>query len=278
MKKYARTGHPLGHSMSPFIHEKLFQASGKNEEYSLVDIAPENLEAELPKLLAETEGINVTIPHKSAVIPFMDKLDESAARYNSVNCINCRDGEIVGYNTDCDGFLRSVPREALSSKVLIIGCGGVGRMIAIEAARHGADITIAIIPEAAEMAKVLVDEIAERYSEASVKTVMTDSISGEFDLLINASPVGMYPKTDECPVTEEVIKNCKNVFDVIYNPSETKLMKTAAAYGIPAAGGMSMLVLQAVVAHEIWDGDSYTPEQIGSIIKEATEIVDRDFK
>ncbi|MDE5917845.1 MAG: shikimate dehydrogenase [Oscillospiraceae bacterium] len=278
MKKYALTGHPLGHSMSPFIHEKLFQASGKNEEYSLVDIAPENLEAELPKLLAETEGINVTIPHKSAVIPFTDKLDESAARYNSVNCINCRDGEIIGYNTDCDGFLRSVPREALSSKVLIIGCGGVGRMIAIEAARHGADITIAIIPEAAEIAKVLVDEITERYSEASVKTVMTDSIYGEFDLLINASPVGMYPKTDECPVTEEVIKNCKNVFDVIYNPSETKLMKTAASYGIPATGGMSMLVLQAVVAHEIWDGDSYTPEQINSIIKEATEIVDRDFK
>ncbi len=278
MKKYALTGHPLGHSMSPFIHEKLFQASGKNEEYSLVDIAPENLEAELPKLLAETEGINVTIPHKSAVIPFMDKLDESAARYNSVNCINCRDGEIIGYNTDCDGFLRSVPREALSSKVLIIGCGGVGRMIAIEAARHGADITMAIIPEAAEMAKVLVDEITERYSEASVKTVMTDSIYGEFDLLINASPVGMYPKTDECPVTEEVIKNCKNVFDVIYNPSETKLMKTAASLGIPTVGGMSMLVLQAVVAHEIWDGDSYTSEQIDSIIKEATEIVDRDFK
>lgn len=278
MKKYALTGHPLGHSMSPFIHEKLFQAVGKNEEYSLVDIAPENLEAELPKLLDETEGMNVTIPHKSAVIPFMDKLDDSAARYNSVNCINCRDGEIVGYNTDCDGFLRSVPREALSGKVLIIGCGGVGRMIAIEAARHGADMTIGIIPEAAETAKALVNEINERYPQATVKTVITNSVSGEFDLLINASPVGMYPKTDECPVTEEVIKNCKNVFDVIYNPSETKLMKTAASYGIPATGGMSMLVLQAVVAHEIWDGDSYTAEQINNIIKEATEIVDRDFK
>jgi shikimate dehydrogenase len=107
---------------------------------------------------------------------------------------------------------------------------------------------------------------------------MTSEIQGEFDLLINASPVGMYPNTDACPVTEKVISSCKNVFDVIYNPSETKLMQTAAKLGIPAVGGMSMLVWQAVVAHEIWDGDSYTKEQIDSIIKEATEIVERDFK
>ncbi|MGN0621229.1 MAG: shikimate dehydrogenase family protein [Porcipelethomonas sp.] len=278
MKKYALTGHPLGHSMSPFIHQKLFEAAGREGEYALADIAPENLDEKLPSLIKETEGMNVTIPHKATVIPFMDKLDASAKRYNSVNCISCKEGEVTGYNTDCDGFLRSVPEEALCGKVLIIGCGGVGRMIAIEAARHGADMTIAIIPEAAEAARILTDEISENYSGVSVKTVMVGDISGEFDLLINASPVGMYPKTDACPVTEDVIKNCKNVFDVIYNPSETKLMKTAREHGIPAVGGMSMLVLQAVVAHEIWDKDSYSKEQIDAIIKEATEIVDRDFR
>ncbi len=278
MKKYALTGHPLGHSMSPFIHKKLFEASGREGEYVLEDISPENLEAQLPDLIKKTSGMNVTIPHKAAVIPFLEALDESAERYSSVNCIGVRDGKITGWNTDCIGFLRSVPENALGGKVLIIGCGGVGRMIAIEAAIHGADITLAIIPEAKEQAKALTDEISEKYPKACVRIVSSDAVTGEYDLLINASPVGMYPKTDACPVSEEVIAGCKNVFDVIYNPSETKLMKIAEKHGIPAVGGMSMLVLQAVAAHEIWDGDSYSDEQIKEIIKESAEIVDRDFK
>lgn len=264
--------------MSPFIHQRLFEAAGREGEYILSDIAPENLGSELPSLLKETAGMNVTIPHKGAVIPFMDRLDESAERYGAVNCISFDGEKAVGWNTDCIGFLRSVSETALSGRVLIIGCGGVGRMIAIEAARHGADMTIAIIPEAEEQARILKEEIEKKYGDASVKIVSVSDISGEFDLLVNASPVGMYPKTENCPVTEEVVSRCAEVFDVIYNPTETKLIKTAQKLGKPASGGMSMLVLQAVAAHEIWDGDSYTKEQIDRIIKESSEIVDRDFK
>lgn len=278
MKKYALIGHPLGHSMSPFIHKRLFEEAGKSQDYTLEDIAPESMEEVLPKLLKEAEGLNVTIPHKVAVIPFLNKLDDSAKRYNSVNCIHRKDGTLTGYNTDCDGFLRSVPKENLSGKVLLLGCGGVGRMMAIEAARHGAQITMAIIPQAQEMADTLVKEVQEKYSGTKIETVMIDSVSGEYDLLINATPVGMYPNVDACPVSEEVIGNCKAVFDAIYNPTKTKLVKIAESKGILAVGGMSMLVLQAVVAHEIWDGDSYTDEQIDKIIAEAVEIVDRDFK
>ncbi len=278
MKKYSLTGHPLGHSMSPFIHKRLFEEAGKSAEYTLEDIAPEEMEVKFPELLNSAEGLNVTIPHKMAVIPFLDTLDESAERYNSVNCICRKDGKLTGYNTDCDGFLRSVPKENLSGKVLIIGCGGVGRMITIEAARHGADITMAIIPDAKEMAETLVKEVCEKVSGTKIKIVMIDSVSGEYDLLINATPVGMYPKVDACPVSEELIGNCKAVFDVIYNPTKTKLMQIAEEKGILAVGGMSMLVLQAVIAHEIWDGDSYTDEQIDKIIAESMEIVDRDFK
>lgn len=150
-------------------------------------------------------------------------------------------------------------------------------MMAIEAARHGADITMAIIPEAQEMADTLVNEVVEK-TGVKIKIVMIDSVSGEFDLLINATPVGMYPNSDKCPVSEEIIGNCKAVFDAIYNPTKTKLVSIAEQKGIPAVGGMSMLVYQAVVAHEIWDGDSYSDEQINKIISEATAIVDRDFK
>ncbi len=278
MKKYALTGHSLGHSMSPFIHKRLFEEMGKSQDYTLEDIAPESMETEFPKLLRASEGLNVTIPHKVAVIPFLDSLDESAKRYNSVNCIHNKGGVFTGYNTDCDGFLRSVPKENLSGNVLLLGCGGVGRMMAIEAARHGAELTIAIIPEAQQMADTLVKEILEAYSSTKIEVVDIKTVSGEYDLLINATPVGMYPNVDACPVSEEVIGNCGAVFDAIYNPTKTKLIKTAESKGILAVGGMSMLVLQAVVAHEIWDGDSYTNEQIEKIISEATEIVDRDFK
>lgn len=278
MKKYSLTGHPLGHSMSPFIHKRLFEEAGKSAQYTLEDIAPEDMQEKFPSLINDTEGLNVTIPHKMAVIPFLDALDESAKRYNSVNCICRKDGKLTGYNTDCDGFLRSVPKENLGGKVLIIGCGGVGRMIVIEAARHGADITIAVRPTSKETADTFVKEVCEKVNNTKIKVVMSDSVSGEYDLLINATPVGMYPNVNACPVSEELIGNCKAVFDVIYNPTKTKLIRIAEEKGILAIGGMSMLVLQAVVAHEIWDGDSYTDEQINKIIAESTEIVDRDFK
>lgn len=276
MKKYALIGHPLGHSMSPYIHKRLFEEAGKTAEYSLADIAPEDMSSKLPELIANTEGLNVTIPHKVAVMDFLDCLDDSAKRYDSVNCICRKDGKLMGFNTDCDGFLRSVPKENLGGKVLLLGCGGVGRMIAVEAARHGAKITMAIIAEAKEMAAALVKEVKEK-TGADIETVMIDKVSGEYDLLINATPVGMYPKTDACPVSEDLIGNCKAVFDVIYNPTKTKLVKIAESKGIPAVGGMSMLVLQAVTAHEIWDGDSYTEEQVSRIINESIDIVERDF-
>ena len=255
MKKYALIGHPLGHSMSPFIHKRLFEEAGRQAEYTLEDIPPESLKEKLPELLKSVTGLNVTIPHKVPVIDYVDKLDESALRYNSVNCICGKDGVLTGYNTDCDGFLRSVPENALGGKV-----------------------TMAIIPEAQDMADCLKREIVEKYPRISVKIVMMNEISGKFDLLVNATPVGMYPKSDACPVSEEVIGNCGAVFDAIYNPTKTKLVTIAESKGITAIGGMSMLVLQAVVAHEIWDGDSYTKEQIDKIINESVEIVNRDFK
>lgn len=278
MKKYALIGHPLGHSMSPFIHKRLFEESGKDAEYFLADIAPEDMESELPTLLDNIEGLNVTIPHKVPVIDFLDELEESAARYNSVNCVCRRNGRLVGFNTDCDGFLRSVPENNLSGNVLLLGCGGVGRMMAIEAARHGAVITMAIIPEAQDMANALVKEVTKKVIGTDIRTVMMNEISGGYDLIINATPVGMYPRSDNCPVSEEIIAGSKAVFDAIYNPSKTKLVQLAEKNGVTAVGGMSMLVLQAVVAHEIWDGDSYTDEQINRIIAEATEIVEKSFK
>lgn len=274
---FALIGYPLGHSMSPFIHKRLFELSGKNEDYELFEIAPENLENGFSTASERYNGLNVTIPHKTQVIPYLDELHESASRYNAVNCIAKKNGKLIGYNTDCIGFLRSVPQKALSGKFLLSGCGGAGRMMALEAAAHGADITIAIKDFSAQQAEILTDEINRKFPSVSVKTVDLDNIEGSFDLYANATPVGMYPNADACPVSEKVIDNCANVFDAVYNPNETILVKTAKKLGKNAVGGMSMLVLQAVAAHEIWYGASFTKEQIDELIADASEAVMKMF-
>lgn len=275
MNKYGLIGHPLGHSMSPLIHEKLFALSGITDyTYELIDIAPENLESSLDRL-KELKGFNITIPHKTAVIPMTDKLGESALRYNSVNCIANDNGVFTGYNTDCDGFLRSTELLPLGGKVLLLGCGGVGRMIAIEAVLHGAELTIAVIPQDIKMAQLVMAEILAKCSNVSVKICLVSEISGKFDLLINATPVGMYPKVDACAVSDEIIENCLSVFDVIYNPTETLLMKKARAQGKTAIGGAAMLVYQAVKAHELWYGGEFNAEDISEIIKAVENEVNK---
>ena len=273
MDKYGLIGHPLGHSMSPLIHEKLFALSGISDySYELIDIAPEELTSRMDEL-KELRGFNITIPHKTAIIPFADELSESALRYNSVNCISNNGGRFIGYNTDCDGFLRSAEVLPLGGKVLLVGCGGVGRMIAIEAALHGAELTIAVIPQDIKTAQLVMAEILAKCSGANVRICLVSDIEGSFDLLINATPVGMYPKTENCAVSDEIIANCSSFFDVIYNPTETLLMKKARALGRTAVGGASMLVYQAVKAHEYWYGGEFSAEDISKIIVDVEEHV-----
>ena len=274
MNKFALIGHPLGHSMSPLIHEKLFALSGLSDSsYELIDIAPEDI-PNSRALLETLRGLNVTIPHKQAVISLVDELGESALRYNSVNCISNDNGKLIGYNTDCDGFLRSAELLPIGGNVAILGCGGVGRMIAIETALHGGSITLAVIPQDFKNAQLLMAEILAKCSTASVRIVDISTLEGSYDLLINATPVGMYPKTDACAVSDEIIENSASVFDVIYNPTETLLMKKARALGKTAVGGASMLVYQAVKAHEIWYGGKFSAEDISKIITDVENAVD----
>lgn len=276
MEKYTLIGYPLGHSMSPMIHERLFALSGREAEYDLTEIAPEEL-AEKVEALRQLKGFNVTIPHKQSIIPFLDEIGESAKRYNSVNCVVNEGGKLVGYNTDCDGFLRSVEKYPMDGKVLLIGCGGVGRMMAVEAALSGADLTIGIIPCDTERAAALTEEILAMKPDAKIRTVLTADLDERFDVILNASPVGMYPKTDACPIRDALIEKCSYVFDVIYNPVETALMKKARALGKKAIGGSAMLVLQAVKAHELWDNDFYTEEQVQEIITAMEQEVQAQF-
>lgn len=280
-RKYCILGETLKHTMSPPIHARLFELKNRNFEYEIKEIKPEDLKNSAGELNS-LAGYNITIPHKVAIIDCIDELDESAKRYNSVNCVDNKNGVLTGYNTDCDGFLETVRSMGanLSGEVLLVGCGGVGRMIAIESALAGASLNIAVLESDMPLALQVEKEIKTMKDDAEINIVLNTQIdtSRHYDLLVNACPVGMYPKVDSCPVPDEIIEKCDAVFDLIYNPGETQLLKKAKSMGKKAVGGMAMLVWQAVSAHKIWDGDEYTLDEVNSIIDEMNEIVKRDFK
>lgn len=280
-RKYAILGETLKHTMSPPIHKRLFELKNREFEYEILEVKPEELKAK-SGYLDSLNGYNITIPHKIGIIDYIDELDDSAKRYHSVNCVDNKNGRSIGYNTDCDGFLRTVRAMNVdfTGKILLIGCGGVGRMMAIEAALAGADLYIAVLESDLPLAKQVEKEIKAMKADARITIVLNTEIPTDitYNLLMNACPVGMYPKVDACPAPDEVIKASEAVFDVIYNPRKTVLMKKAESMGKKAVGGMAMLVWQAVSAHEIWDGDEYTDDEVQSIIDEMEIEVERDFK
>jgi len=275
-------GFPLGHTMSPPIHEKLFELSGKagGYDYRIFELPAEELSSHAKELFA-CEGFNITIPHKLNIIPFLDRLDKTAQRYGAVNTVLCRDkeGRSVGYNTDVDGFLHSVESLDcdLSKPVLIAGGGGAARMFAIECALHGAAVTIAVrnIKPETEALKRDILSLAPR-AEVSV-TTLEHLPEKEFELLINATPVGMYPHPGKSPVPTEYLRNVKAVFDAVYNPADTQLLLDARKMGCKTKGGMSMLVWQAAAAHTIWDGSTYTPAQIEKTVNEMSSLMESRF-
>lgn len=284
MKRFALIGHPLGHSLSPQIHTRLMQLAGVDGSYELLDIPPEKLESRFAEL-SELDGFNATIPHKVGIIPYCTRLDASAERFGSVNCVkNAGDGK-VGYNTDVFGFTRSIDMLGadLASHVLVIGCGGVGRMIAAEAAYKGGDVTVAVLSDFLIDAEKTVSQIKSRMPRARIKTreirgdiLSSDDFSGSvpgFDLLINASPVGMFPNSDRIPCTKDILSHVGSVFDVIYNPKETLLTKTAKDLGKPAMTGMAMLVLQAAAAQEIWNGASFSDPDLRQLISDMEDAI-----
>lgn len=273
VKKYAVIGHPIGHTMSPFIHKRLFELSGINAEYGVIDIPPEELKTQYEAVLKKLDGYNITIPHKQNIIPLLSDIDSKAKLYGSVNTVLNSEGTSKGFTTDPDGFLKALEYAEipLKDRVVILGCGGAARTMAYEAVLAGAQLEFAVREQSLVKAQKLAEEIKIKLKSNDIKCVKTTEISGEIKTLINATPVGMTPNVDGQPISDEQLKNCENVFDAIYNPLETKLIKKAKANGSNAEGGMSMLVWQAVVAHKHWDGSDYDVAEIEKLCADAYE-------
>lgn len=279
MKHFGLLGHPLGHSMSPFIHKELFALQGEPAGYRLYPIPPEELERGISALLA-LDGFNITIPYKQAVIPYLDRLDESAARYQSVNTA-ARDGQgnWVGFNTDVYGFLSSIRSmgASLTGKVLLLGAGGTGKMMAVETLLAGGELTLAVRDPESASALSLRRFLTQLFPSCPFTVTTLKEVSGRFDLLLNSTPAGMYLNPDPMPVSPETAGSARFVFDAVYNPEDTPLVRAARERGATARSGMAMLVRQAVRAQEIWLNCSFPEEDIAPIITASSQELHRLF-
>lgn len=235
MMEFGLIGEHLGHSFSRIIHGMLTGAP-----YELRELRPD----ELQKFLSDREfkGINVTIPYKRAVMQHLDSIEESARACGAVNAIVNRDGRLLGYNTDFDGFIalaRHAGIDFKGAKVVILGAGGAASAVAAAAAAMGASSIRNAVRTVRTPEQLPLDR-PELWSDC--------------EILVNATPAGMYPAWDACPVDINALPLLRGVLDCIYNPLNTSLIVSALERGIPAEGGLYMLVGQAVRARELFDG------------------------
>ena len=253
MKRFALLGHPLGHSLSPEIHRAIMDSAGIEGVYDLVDIAPEDVASRLPALVRKYDGLNVTIPHKKAVVPFLSGLSDAARRSGAVNTIFKR----LGYNTDVAGF-RAAGIPLAGARVLLIGTGGVAGMMAAESIAAGA-ASLDIAPHTLEHGLALQAELENTFPGTACRiSIAADeqakaSALAHCTVLLNGSPVGMWPHAGGCPVDPAGIPQGITAFDPVYNPTPTRLVLAVRNHSGRAIGGLSMLVRQAIAAQRIWN-------------------------
>lgn len=282
IQKVAVIGHPISHTMSPFIHKRLFELSGISCDYRVMDI-PE-LASEKATLSA-LDGFNVTIPHKLGIIPLLDFLDSKAKLFGSVNTVRVEGGQMTGYTTDGAGCYKALQCHGrdFSGNLLLLGTGGAARALAFEAMdrEDSLRLTIACREGSLQKAEMLAGELRQMKKSCKISILDYAQLEAQreesYSLLLNATSVGMYPRADACPVSEQVISRCACVFDAVYNPGETLLLQRAKKLSIPVIPGMEMLVHQAVAAHEIWYGTKFDEEKLAQLCVDAQEETSRIF-
>lgn len=279
MKKFTLIGHHLTHSISPLIHKAFFAIAGFDGDYDITEIHPDCLKEGFYRVCENNHGFNITIPHKINVMPFFDRLSDEAVRLGSVNtAVRENDGSLVGYNTDYYGFTQALRMSGLDKKVagtaLLLGCGGVSKTFAHALIDMGAELVIAA--RNTEAGTMLANEL-ESFYKTKVRVIdLYDTNSAlvlDKPFIANGTPVGMYPNTDASPLTKEVVERASGVFDAIYNPEETLLLNYAKSHGIPYQNGLSMLVLQALQAEQLWNNIMLDDRQIESVIAQCNEAL-----
>ncbi len=260
--KLGLIGYPLGHSLSPKIHAAALKACNLQGDYSLFPIHPDDKQR-LKDLInrvrsGEIHGLNVTIPHKQKVIEFMDELSPTAKVIGAINTIYLRNDKLIGENTDASGFLSDLKSfignresEIVNHKsAIVLGAGGSARAIVYALLNDEWKVTISA--RRTEQAQQLANSFP---NYPLLITNLSDLQLSTYDLIVNTTPIGMTPNINASPLPEDLsLPSNVFIYDLIYNPKETKLVKHARLQGLSATTGLGMLIEQAALAFEIWTG------------------------
>ncbi len=271
-KQLGIIGDPVDHSFSPVMHNFISGEIGNNYVYSAFHVTPDDLKAAIDGVRAlGIRGLNVTAPHKTAVMEHIDEVSEQARLLGSVNTIVNRDGRLYGYNTDADGFYMSLEKAGITvtgSKILIIGAGGVVKPV-LTRLIQGDPKSVTVVNRT--MSKVY--ELAEKVKSQSGYEVKTSLDYLDFDIVINMTSAGMEPQLDRLPTDAidelrdlSFINEKTAVVDMIYNPDETLFLKEAKKRGAKTMNGLGMLVYQGIIAYELFT-DTTLPDDMADKIK-----------
>ena len=250
-KSYGLIGYPLSHSFSKkYFTEKFQKENISDSEFHAFSIEKIELLPQLVKDNPSLKGLSVTIPYKESVIPFLDELDETAKKIGAVNCIKISEGKLIGYNTDAYGFRQSIKPflESHHERALILGTGGASKAVYHVLKEIGIDCFFVTRNKSGEN-QFTYEEVNENMLNA-------------FKLIVNATPLGMFPNVDACPaIPYQFISSSHLLFDLIYNPTETEFLKRGKSQGAAIVNGLSMLHQQAEEAWRIWNTHS-TPIRV----------------
>ena len=249
-------GHPVEHSFSPPMHNAAFKALEMDYVYTAFDVNPNDLKNAIVGAQAlNIKGFNVTIPHKIEVMKYLNEIDEVASLIGAVNTIDFKD--LKGYNTDGIGALKAIGEvtKIKNKNVVIAGAGGASRAISFYLAKYGAD-KLTILNRNVDKAQKLAEDVL---ASGLIDDVSSDDIRkmdlDDADILINTTPVGMHPNVDDVPIASyELMHEDLVVFDAVYNPNETGLLKEAIKAGAKPVYGIKMLLYQGAESFEIWTG------------------------
>ena len=253
-------GNPVEHSLSPAIHNAAFAASGINWAYVAFHVT--HLEKAIEGIRGlGIRGVSVTIPHKVAVMPLLDSIDDTARAIGSINTIVNTGGHLTGYNSDGTGALKALcdaDCNPAGKRVVILGSGGAARAIAVIMALKAPPAALTLLGIIKEEREQLSSDIAAKSSlrpmTAGLSSAGLTAALKECDLLINTTPVGMYPHKDDSPVPRELLQKQTAVFDIVYNPRKTRLLREAEQAGCTVVSGIEMFLNQAAVQYTLWTG------------------------
>lgn len=280
-------GNPIEHSISPQLHNRLAEYLGLNLVYVPFRVAAEDLERLIHGFKAfGIIGFNVTIPHKIDIIKFLDNLEEDAVSIGSVNTVKNINGKFFGYNTDGVGFINSLRDKKFvikDSKAVVLGAGGAARAVAVKLIQEGIK-QIVILNRSNERASELVSFLNKNNANISFYDELTKECLEKYcrdcQIIINTTPAGMWPKTEELPLSdiigEKVFMNKPLVYDLIYNPIKTKFLNLAEENSCKTCSGLPMLIYQGIKAFEIWNDTKVPDEYVKSEIKRFQEIFEKD--